>query len=269
MGMDFHEELAAAIEAANLASQVIKEAYQTLEADPTAQAHVTTKTDLASQEAILGYLLERFPGDSFAAEEDTQALKHAPRGGSRLWVVDPIDGTRGFVKKTGEFSVMIGFCLEGRAVVGVVAEPALDRLTFATLGGGTWVREKGRSDHPSRVSACQALEEAVLTRSHTKNPGDPGETGRKLGLNRFLERYSAGVKLALVARGEADIFVNDYPSYRDWDLCAGVILVEEAGGLVTDLEGNPVRFGRPGNLQDKGLVASTGGIHSLALIRLP
>lgn len=265
---DFQIELKAAMHAASLASQVILKAYGVREADPTAQANITTQTDLASQETILGYLMAEFPSDAFAAEEDTKAIQGAKLSGERLWVVDPIDGTRGFARKNGEFSVMIGFCIGGKVVAGVVSEPALDRHTFARMGHGCWTRT---GDGP--VTRCRAkntihLSEAVFARSHTKNPSEPGELAGKIGVSRFLESYSAGVKLAQVARGEADIYLNDYPTYRDWDLCAGVILVTEAGGIATDAKGNPLEFGRPGNLQDRGLVSSGPEIHQEILRRL-
>jgi len=265
---DYRKELEAAMAAASLASTIILEAYETLVADPAAQANITTKTDLASQEAILNYLMQRFPSDAFAAEEDTETLKKANKGGNRLWVIDPIDGTRGFVRKSGEFSVMIGFCIDGQVMAGVVHEPALQRITYASHEQGCWSRTAGQRPVACLVSETAALSGAVLARSHSKDPTDPGELGTRLGLSQFLERYSAGVKLAAVARGDADLYINDYPSYRDWDLCAGIILVQEAGGKATDWAGKPLEFGRPGNLQDRGLASSNAELHEEILKRL-
>ncbi len=265
---DFQIELKAAMQAAKLASEVILKAYGQRVADPTAQANITTQTDLASQETILGYLMSEFPSDAFAAEEDTKAIQRAKSSGERLWVVDPIDGTRGFARKNGEFSVMIGFCVGGKVVAGVVSEPALDRHTYARLGNGCWTRTALGPESRCHAKATTRLSEAVFARSHTKNPSEPGVLAARIGVTQFLESYSAGVKLAQVARGEADIYLNDYPTYRDWDLCAGVILVTEAGGIATDSKGNPLEFGRPGNLQDRGLVSSCPGIHADILRRL-
>jgi 3'(2'), 5'-bisphosphate nucleotidase len=265
---NYEVELRAAMHASKLAANVILKAYGLREADPTAQANITTQTDLASQETILGYLMAEFPSDAFAAEEDTNAIKGAKLSGERLWVVDPIDGTRGFARKNAEFSVMIGFCIGGKVVAGVVCEPALDRYTYARLGFGCWTRTGDGPDTRCYAQATPQLSEAIFARSHTKNPSEPGEFAGKLGVKRFLESYSAGVKLAQLARGEADIYLNDYPTYRDWDLCAGVILVTEAGGIATDGKGNPLEFGRPGNLQDRGLVSSCAGIHQEILRKL-
>ncbi len=79
------------------------------------------------------------------------------------------------------------------------------------------------------------------------------------------ETYSAGVKLALVARGEVDLYVNTYPSFSDWDICAGHILVEEAGGRVTGLRGEELRYGAPGARQRHGLMGTNGVLHETAL----
>jgi len=264
----YSTELKAAIHAASLASELILKAYEIREADPKAQANITTQTDLMSQEVILGYLMREFPEDAFAAEEDTQAIHEAKRQADRLWVVDPIDGTRGFVRKNGEFSVMIGFCIKGRVVAGVVTEPALGRHTYAQLGQGCWTQTGKGPKTRCQAKPTTLISQAIFARSHTPNPSEPGPLAAKLGVGGFLESYSAGVKLAQVARGEADIYLNDYPTYRDWDLCAGVILVTEAGGLATDSHGNPLEFGRPGNLQDRGLVSSCAGIHAQVLKNL-
>ena len=85
---------------------------------------------------------------------------------------------------------------------------------------------------------------------------------------RVIESYSAGIKLALVARGEADLYLNTYDTYHDWDICAGQILVEEAGGRVTNLLGQEPRYGLPGAVQRHGLLATNGVLHEAALAAL-
>jgi 3'(2'), 5'-bisphosphate nucleotidase len=183
-------------------------------------------------------------------------------------VVDPIDGTRGFARKNGEFSVMVGLIEGGRPVVGVVLEPVRGRATFAVHGAGCRWQQGEAAPVCCRVSATADLAEAVLTQSHSKDPNKPSKAVRALRPGRVVETYSAGIKLALVARGEADLYVNDYPTFHDWDACAGHILVEEAGGAVTGLGGEPLRYGTPGAAQHIGLLASNGRLHAAALARL-
>ena len=95
-----------------------------------------------------------------------------------------------------------------------------------------------------------------------------GPVAKLLKPARVIETYSAGVKLAKVASGEADLYVNTYTVVHDWDVCAGHILVEEAGGHVTTLTGEPIRYGTPGNEQRGGTLASNGLIHAAAIERL-
>jgi 3'(2'), 5'-bisphosphate nucleotidase len=84
---------------------------------------------------------------------------------------------------------------------------------------------------------------------------------------KVMETYSAGIKLALVARGEADVYVNSYEAFHDWDVCAGHILVEEAGGRVTGLAGQELQYGLPGAAQAKGLLATNGKLHDEVIRR--
>src|SRR5262245_2087144 len=139
--MPYGRELAAALAAAERAGAVILDHYARFEALAHPPASITTAADRDAQEVILRYLRSEFPGDAFCAEEDTPALADVPRTGPRLWVVDPIDGTRGFATKNGEFSVMIAFVHEGRVAAGVVSEPTHARVTYAARGHGCCWRD--------------------------------------------------------------------------------------------------------------------------------
>jgi 3'(2'), 5'-bisphosphate nucleotidase len=181
-------------------------------------------------------------------------------------VVDPIDGTRGFARKTGQFSVMIGLLVGGEPVVGVVHEPAQDRFTFAQRGGGCWARTGDALPTRCTVSA-RPLAECVLTQSWSK-AGVKTRPVEAVGPAEVIETYSSGVKLALVARGEADVYANTYERFFDWDICAGHVLVTEAGGRVTDLAGNPIGYQAADFAQTRGLLATNGPIHAEVLRRL-
>lgn len=268
--MPYERELDVALEAAALAGQKIMEIYATLEAIPDAPASITTDADRAAQELILSRVRRAFPGDALVAEESTATLAEAPHAGPRLWIVDPIDGTRGFAKKNGEFSVMIAFVDHGKVAVGLVYEPARERLTYASRGAGCWRRDGGaRTPERCQVSKTEEPGDATLTQSRSKK--SPGTVLRMQALcpAKILEVYSAGIKLALVARGEADIYLNTYRAFHDWDICAGDILVEEAGGKVTGLGGETLSYGQPGNWQRHGLLATNGVLHAATLKTLP
>jgi 3'(2'), 5'-bisphosphate nucleotidase len=259
-------ELQVALEAARAASRLILDAYAVFEPMAEARADISTDADRRSQEEILQRLHARFPTDVLCAEEATPTAAAAPQTGRRRWIVDPIDGTRGFVKKNGEFAVMIAFLEDDRVLVGVVLEPARQRLTYAVRGGGCWRIDGKETDaKPCRVSTRRDLSEAVLTQSHSKSPGQSSRPVQVLRPARVIETYSAGLKLALAARGEADLYLNTYPAFHDWDICAGQVLVEEAGGKLTGLKGEEIRYGSEGAWQRCGLLASNGVLHAAAL----
>jgi 3'(2'), 5'-bisphosphate nucleotidase len=237
------EELNLALRAAWKAAARILEDYERLVPIPDAPASISTATDRLAQEIILQEIHATFPTDALSAEEATETLRHAPRNGERLWIVDPIDGTRGFARKNGEFSVMVALVVRGQIQLGVVLAPVTRTILFAERGRG--------------------VGEAVLTVSRSE-ASKTAPLVRRLRPRSWIETYSAGLKLALVARGVADAYINTYPEFHDWDVCAGQILVEEAGGTVTTLSGRPVQYGANGD-QREGLIASNGMIHQKLL----
>jgi 3'(2'), 5'-bisphosphate nucleotidase len=265
--MDYAKELDVALEAAAKAGAYLRGAYEVFTPIPNAPASITTDADRTSQELILSHLAAAFPDDAFAAEETTATPAPANRQGARIWVVDPIDGTRGFAMKNGEFSVMIGLVVRGRVVVGVVAEPAVGRVTYARFGHGCWVQNGDALPTACHVTRTTTLSDAVLVQSHAKKGETPWPVAA-LKPRQVVETYSAGVKLAMVARGEVDMYVNTYTNFSDWDICAGDVLVTEAGGQVSEIAGTPVRYGTPGNSQRGGLLATNGRLHAAAVAQL-
>lgn len=265
--MPFQDELAVAIAAANEASEYVRREYETFTPIPNAPASISTHVDHGAQEIILRRIRANFPADSLVAEERTATLTEAPVGAARVWVVDPIDGTRGFAMKNGEFSVMVGLTVGGRVMVGVVLEPVLERTTYAAAGSGCWVTVGNGDPMRCQVTTASDPAAATLIQSRTK-PGPLPRPVRALGPAKIIETYSAGIKLAAVARGDADIYVNSYVGFNDWDVCAGQILVEEAGGRVTLLDGTAVVYGSPGAQLRRGLVATNGHLHEETIRRL-
>jgi 3'(2'), 5'-bisphosphate nucleotidase len=271
MPAPYSRELNTALLAAEQAARYLVEAYAAFEVIPNAPASITTDADRRSQEIILQAIRRDFPSDALCAEEDTPTLQGVPRLGARLWIVDPIDGTRGFAQKNGEFSVMIAFVADGEAVVGVVSEPAAPggaRVTYAERGSGCWKRLGPGEAIRCRVTSTDRPEDATLIQSRSRSPQEPTRQVQLLHPAKVVETHSAGVKLARVAGGEADIYVNHYPNFFDWDICAGHVLVSEAGGVVTGLKGQILAYGRPGAHQRHGLVAANPTLHGVAAARL-
>jgi len=269
--LPYEPELQAALDAVESARPAILDAYAAFEPIPDAAASISLPIDRQTQDVLLRHLAARFPDDAFCAEEETPALAGLAGPGSgrpRMWIIDPIDGTRGFAMKNGEFSVMVGLVDQGQVAVGVVLEPVRGRLTYATRGGGCWKQDNDAAPERCHVSTTDRLPGAMLTVSRSS-------TGRKrspqvdaLGDVRLLAAYSAGLKLAHVARGEADLYLNVYPNFNDWDICAGQVLVEEAGGKVCGLSGQEIQYGHGRGQQRDGMLATNGHIHEAALAAL-
>jgi 3'(2'), 5'-bisphosphate nucleotidase len=269
--MNYSKELQTALDAARQAGRIIMTAYAHFRAIPDAPADITTDADRQSQETILKHLLSVFPNDAFCAEENTPTLATALRDAPRQWqwIVDPIDGTRGFAQKNGEFSVMVALRDGDRIVVGVVFEPVAQRLTYAVAGEGCWSLDADAGPtQPCRVSSTQNLHKAILVQSRSRNPAAPSGPARTLQPAEVRETHSAGLKLAMVARGEVDLYVNTYTAFHDWDIAAGHILVSEAGGNVTGLKGQRIRYNASGAWQHFGLLATNGCLHHQAVHRL-
>jgi 3'(2'), 5'-bisphosphate nucleotidase len=264
----YDRELEVAIEAARMAGRFLQDEYARFQIIPNAPADITTDADRQSQEIILKHLHGAFPDDALCAEEETQSLTDISSTGQRLWIVDPIDGTRGFAQKNGEFSVMIAFVDGGKIGAGVVLQPSNGRLTYASHGAGCWRRDDDQESAPCRVTQVRQLAQATFVQSRSRTAGKRSRAVLALEPAHVLETYSAGIKLALVARGEADLYLNTYDAFHDWDICAGHILVTEAGGKVTGTHGEELHYGLPGAWQRRGLLASNGLVHEEAVGKL-
>src|SRR5947208_9844372 len=149
----YEHELATALAAAAASGRYLLDEYARFKAIPDAPADITTEADRRSQEIVLTAIRAVFPTDALCAEEATATLQGASHTGGRLWVVDPIDGTRGFARKNGEFSIMVALVEQGGIALGVVSEPAKERLTYAVRGGGCWKRDGAHNGEPGCASA--------------------------------------------------------------------------------------------------------------------
>ena len=216
-----------------------------------------TRADLEANACILHLVSEAFPHDGWLSEETADSRERLAR--SRVWVVDPLDGTKEFVQHIPEFCVCVALVEAGRPVVGVSYNPAADRLYVAERGCGTTV-----NGTPARVSRTAAVAEAVVLASRSED--QRGEWDAFKDRVRVRLTGSVAFKLAELATGAGDATFTLTPK-NEWDICAGTLLVEEAGGRVTDLAGAPLVFNQPSPLRP-GLVASNGTLHAalLALI---
>ena len=216
-----------------------------------------TGADLEANACIRALVAAAFPDDGWLSEETADSTERLRK--RRVWVVDPLDGTKEFIQHIPEFCICIALVEDGRPVVAVEYNPAADRLYAAVRGQGTTV-----NGAPAQVSRTARVPDALVLASRSED--QRGEWDVFKGCVRVKLTGSVAYKLAELATGAADATFTLTPK-NEWDLCAGSLLVEEAGGRVTDLEGAALRFNQAKTLRP-GMIASNGVLHAglLALI---
>jgi len=249
-------DLALAVEAARAAGVVVMKAFRTDQRVTFKSAdQPLTEADLASDQLIKEALMAVRPTYGWLSEETADTTDRLQR--THVWVVDPIDGTRSFVAGRAEFAISIGLAVKGEAVLGVVYNPATRELFTALKGGGAYAGER-----PTRLNATRRRFVLAASRSELKR----GEFTSFQDDYDILPTGSTAYKLAKVAAGDADAFLSRGPK-AEWDLCAGALIVEEAGGVVTDLGGNALQYNRP-NPHITGVLAGSARLHAEILRRI-
>lgn len=270
--MELERELELALELAKKAGEEILEHYAREIVSESKMGvdniyEPVTAADKAASRIIVEGIEKAFPDDGILSEEEIDAADHR-MSRERVWIVDPIDGTSGFIKKDGDFAVQIGLAEGGNAVMGVVYVPARDVLYFACKGQGTFNVIGGRP--PVRLSVSTKTDFAEMDIAVSRDHRSP-KTSRiikDLGLRKEIGRGSVGVKIGLIAEQTCDLYIHLSHRTKFWDTCAPQIILEEAGGKVTDLFGNEFRYDLESVLNLNGIVASNGIAHDQTLAHL-
>jgi len=227
-----------------------------------------TAADRRANALICAALAERFPGVPIVAEESDPETFRDFRSALRVLFVDPLDGTREFIARNGEFAVMIGLLDGARAVAGVVHAPVAGMSWVGAPGTGAWRVEGGGQWMPVRVSPESDLGRARLVASRSHRSASLQRALAALGGASVRALGSAGLKGAEVARGTADAYVDTGPGTKRWDACAIDALVTAAGGRVTDTRGAPIDYRGPDLANRRGLLVTNGLLHDAILTRL-
>ena len=217
-----------------------------------------TQADEESDALLKERLLTAFPDYGWLSEETKDSPDRLQR--RRVWIVDPLDGTREFTLRVPEFCVCVALVEDGKPVVAVEYNPATDQMFAAARGAGTTL-----NGAPARVSTQARVADAVVLASRSEDKR--GEWDPFKGRCKVVLTGSVAFKLAELSRGAGDSTFTLTPK-NEWDICAGSLLVEEAGGKVTGLQGEPLVFNQPSPLRP-GMIASNGVLHDglLAMIR--
>jgi 3'(2'), 5'-bisphosphate nucleotidase len=222
-----------------------------------------TAADREANDLIVRRLVAEFPGDGILAEEsvDTDARLNK----ERVWLIDPMDGTKNFVQRDGDFAVQIGLAVGGEAVLGVVYQPVRDVLYRAVRGEGSWREKDGKQAERMQVSNKTDPAEMVLASSRSHRSPRMERVVDSFGFKFETRRGSVGVKIGLIAEQEADLYLHLSPSTKQWDTCAPEIVLTEAGGRLTDLFGKPLRYNAPRIDNRNGVVATNSAAHALVI----
>jgi 3'(2'), 5'-bisphosphate nucleotidase len=176
-------------------------------------------------------------------------------------MIDPLDGTTGFIEGNGDFAVQIGLTENGECVLGVVYQPLTGVLYRAIRGQGTWIErpdyqpERGHVSNHAEVSTMRL----AASRSHRSPRMD--RVVKAFGLQEEVLRGSVGIKVGLIVEQQCDLYVHLSPRTKQWDTCAPEIILQEAGGMITDLFGRPLRYNQVDLQNRNGVVASNSAAH--------
>lgn len=235
------------VAAARAAGQAIMQVYATdFAVRGKADASPVTEADERAERIIVERLRALAPEIPIVAEEAV-AAGHTPDIGDRFWLVDPLDGTKEFIGRNGEFTVNVALIDHGTPVLGVVLAPALGargRLFAGVVGQGAWVED----DAGRRTIGCRPVPPEGLTVLASRSHGDAAALDRFLAGRKVAALANAGssLKLCLVAAGEADLYPR-LGRTMEWDIAAGHAVLRAAGGEVVRVDdGQPLRYGKPG-----------------------
>ncbi|HEX8141375.1 MAG TPA: 3'(2'),5'-bisphosphate nucleotidase CysQ [Pyrinomonadaceae bacterium] len=225
-----------------------------------------TEADRAANALIVAGIRHEFEDDGILAEESVDTARRL--GKSRVWMIDPLDGTNGFIARDGDFAVQIGLAVEGRAVVGVVYQPLPDLLYWAARGAGTWIERAGQRVERASVSDQREIARMRMAASRTHRSPRLERVAQTLGVKEEVQRGSVGIKIGLIIERQCDLYVHLSPRTKQWDTCAPEVILSEAGGRLTDLFGVPLGYNSQEVQNRNGIVASNGAAHDQLIAQL-
>jgi 3'(2'), 5'-bisphosphate nucleotidase len=256
---DLSREIEIASTLARKAGEVIMNIYQEDFAvmykdsnDPVTQA------DQQANAIIAEGLLTLFPQDTIVAEESPLPSTSLTTG--RVWYVDPLDGTKEFIARNGEFSIMIGLTIDARTKLGVVYWPTRDHLYVGLTDEAAWIERNGIRQ---KLSALESKRPPNISLVSSRSHRSPILSTIQQSLHIHNEQHmgSVGLKIAHITQGGADVYIEPSPFTKAWDACAPEAILRGAGGCFTDIHGKPIQYGLNNFRNLHGLVGSTQDCH--------
>lgn len=248
----YEKELEIAGQLARQAAAVIREVYETpfSVVQKGGGAGPVTEADKRANELIVRGLQQAFPADDIVAEESANKVPTS----RRIWFVDPLDGTREFVDRNGMFAVHIGLAIDGAPVAGVVLAPMQGALWSGAVGHPC-VLELGDQRRELTMQKVDSTKDLRLLVSRSHKSKKTAAIRDALGITQVREQGSVGLKCALLAMGEADLYLHPSDRSSRWDSCAPQAVIEAAGGMLVDFAGNTYGYEGREIVNSRGLVA--------------
>ena len=259
----YDRELWVAVELARVAGAAILEHYEgpirVEQKNSADDVEPVTQADRIANELIVTRLKHEFPNDGILAEESVDTKRRLEK--SRVWMVDPLDGTNGFIDGNGDFAVQIGLAEEGKPVLGVVYLPLTGTLYRAVHYQGTWIERPQFPPERADASNQTVLSEMRLAASRSHRSPKMNKVVARFGFREEVQRGSVGIKIGLLVERQCDVYIHLSPRTKQWDTCAPEVVLTEAFGRMTDLFGYPLNYNVPDVQNRNGLVASNGAAH--------
>lgn len=255
-------ELQEARSLAREAGRIVLELYGTAKVEMKGVSDPVTEADKRANTFIVDRLNKLFASDGIVAEEGGGLAGAAFK--ERCWFVDPLDGTKEFIKQNGEFSIMIGLAVRGRAQLGVVYQPALDKLYTGVVGEGATLEHEGRS-RPLHVSSIDNTAELKLVVSRSHRPKDIEQLTARLGITQEAPSGSVGLKIGHIAERNADLYVHLSDRSSRWDACAPEAILHAAGGRFSDVLGRPFNYAVDSVANTHGIFACNAAAYEAVL----
>jgi 3'(2'), 5'-bisphosphate nucleotidase len=266
----FERELEISLRLAREAGAAILDLYrkpiEIEQKDSFSDREPVTEADRVANDLIVIGLQQEFPDDGILAEESVDTTQRLAK--QRVWMIDPLDGTTGFIDGNGDFAVQIGLAQDGEAVLGVVYQPVTGVLYRAVRDRGCWIERPNFMPERATVSTQSELHLMRLAASRSHRSPRMDRVVNAFAVKQEVRRGSVGIKVGLICEQQCDLYVHLSPRTKQWDTCAPEIILHEAGGQITDLFGQPLRYNVPEVQNRNGLVASNGVAHEKILAAL-
>lgn len=256
-------ELGIALDAAIKAGQAVMEIYKNdFSVATKGDDSPVTEADLASNRIIAERLAKS--GYHILSEEDKDEIGRLSE--KRLWIVDPLDGTADFVGKTGEFTIMIALVEDKRPILGVINWPAGNTIYAAQKERGAFEYHDNKWKKITvRDTGELGQAEAIGSRTHLSD--EEKKIIKKLGISNFTS-IGSSLKVCKIASGRADVYLTTTDMMKEWDSCASSCIISEAGGMMTDMNGNEITYNNKIVNHKNGILVTNGILHNKILEKI-